>query len=175
MRHRAFVVSGVVLAGCTDTPAAYFDKLVERMERFANEMCACKDKACVDSVHARRAEWSIEVERDATDEQRDYASKDDRPKKLNAPDGRYRKCMTWTLEPPLVVPPGTHPRLAGFADFANQMCACRDKACVEKVRVASSEWGKKQGPWHPDTETAKQELEIGQRYGACQHRLEVSP
>ncbi|HEY4179586.1 MAG TPA: hypothetical protein VGM90_22250 [Kofleriaceae bacterium] len=65
--------------------------------------------------------------------------------------------------------------VAKVATFKDQMCACKDKGCAEKVNADYSAWGKEMtrkmladgNPPKPDDATVKQVTDIAKDYAAC--------
>jgi hypothetical protein len=43
----------------SDAPALDGDAILKKMEEFKNQVCACKDKACVDSVQKSMMDWAM--------------------------------------------------------------------------------------------------------------------
>ena len=68
--------------------------------------------------------------------------------------------------------------IAGMEDFKAKMCACKDKACADKVNEDMAKWGpemaKNAGTARdakPDPEAAKKSAEIMTRYTECMTKL----
>ena len=64
--------------------------------------------------------------------------------------------------------------LTKFNEFADAMCKCTAKDCVEKVSDQMTAWGKemeKQPDPKPTDEQAKQLEAIGQRLGECMQKI----
>src|SRR5215211_4411744 len=103
-----------MVAESTDTPPAPCTEdselakcAVATMEYYSNRMCACKDKACADSVNERLAKWGNELAK------MPGAAKSDKPdpelaKRSGEIMTRYTECMTKLLmnEPPPTDPCG---------------------------------------------------------------------
>jgi len=68
-----------------------FDRAMVQFDQFTDEMCACKDKQCLDHVNDAMSKWAAEMAKNAepiqdmTNEQRDAATKIAE---------RMAKCMT---------------------------------------------------------------------------------
>ena len=68
---------------------------------------------------------------------------------------------------------GAGEAMAKMGEFKDQMCACKDKACADKVQDAMNKWsaenaknaGDKQEK--PDDKTMKEMQDVGTKYGEC--------
>ncbi len=94
---------------CTEVSAKC---AVATMEYFSNEVCACKDKACVMQVNEDMTKWGTEMAKKAT------AIRDDKPDPALAQKSadimtRYTECMTKILMDGTTPPPDP---CAGGAD-----------------------------------------------------------
>jgi hypothetical protein len=70
--------------------------------------------------------------------------------------------------------------MAQFSVFSDQMCACRDKACVDKVTDEMTRWSQEmakqdQAPPHMSEEQIKAATEIGERMGKCMQSAMSAP
>ena len=63
MSARAWLGLVLALSACKSerTPRDRADKIVEEMGRFADRMCACRDRACADQVQAAMSAWSEQL------------------------------------------------------------------------------------------------------------------
>ncbi|MCC6525932.1 MAG: hypothetical protein IT373_25015 [Polyangiaceae bacterium] len=129
MRHSAPVsaarVAALVLAvasaaalGCGKKDAVK-SELVQKLEAQADAACACKDMACAEKVTA-----DVQKLADATGK-----VEDDDLKPLQAAQTRIDECLG-----------KLNPIVIAYRELSDQICACQDKACGEKVAAGVSKW-----------------------------------
>ncbi|MBZ0237782.1 MAG: hypothetical protein K8M05_36040 [Deltaproteobacteria bacterium] len=104
------------------------------MRGFTDEACACADHACVSGVQARMAEWAAPrlpriQELTPTAEENEAAE---------ALQVRMQGCLA-RLAPP-VMPLTGAVVLGQLRGFKDDICACRDKACVAGVQERMLAW-----------------------------------
>jgi len=86
--------------------------------------------------------------------------------------GRY-----FLVEPPTVRPPGAVDAfLDEMAGFRDQMCACKDTACGDRVQADWTRWtdsmAKSIGTdYKPDDDQMKQMSDLMQKYMECKYKL----
>lgn len=105
MRHRAFVVSGLIaLAGCPsrESTERKFEAAMERFRAFTDQMCACKDRACADKVSEAMTTWAQEM---AATQDSKFRPSEAMTKKMSDLGQRYAECMTKLMDPPVPPPP----------------------------------------------------------------------
>jgi hypothetical protein len=96
--HIALLV--MAFAGCKSKDASP----VEKMEAFADEMCACKDKDCAKSVQAEMSHYADAAKRAGDDKNVGEADM----KRIHEVGTRYGECLTRELgldsAPPAATP-----------------------------------------------------------------------
>ncbi|MBA3457431.1 MAG: hypothetical protein H0T42_30400 [Deltaproteobacteria bacterium] len=72
--------------------------------------------------------------------------------------------------------------LAKMSEFADAMCSCKDRTCVDSVQEAVTRWSTemaaKNGPSRderPDEATIKRMTDVGQKYAECMTRMMEAP
>ena len=60
------IVVGIAHLAKQSREEARFAALYEQFERFANEVCACDDAACIDAVQQRVTQWSAQLDPDGS-------------------------------------------------------------------------------------------------------------
>ena len=85
------------------------EQVLHQFEQFADEACACKDKACADKVTERVSKWGQEMAKD-----HDYLDEKPDPemvKRFEPVAERFSKCLTaaMSLETPAEKPPTSPP------------------------------------------------------------------
>ncbi len=135
------------------------DSVVGKLEGFATAACNCKDLACADGVA------------DSVQKLADSAGKmeDDDIAKAQTAQSRIDGCLV-----------KANPVCVAYFDLAEQACACKDKACGEKVNAGFVKWasdlrartatGKKLR--HSDAQAV---MEAGKKSGACIEKLGLKP
>jgi hypothetical protein len=72
-------------------------------------------------------------------------------------------------------PPDNDEMVAKLAEFSNQMCACKDKACAQKVSERMTKWGAKNPTASkPSPETVKRATQHSEQLVKCMTKL-MSP
>ncbi|MBI4954103.1 MAG: hypothetical protein HY908_18915 [Myxococcales bacterium] len=112
------VVAAAAALGCGKKDGVK-SELVQKLEAQADAACACKDMACADKVAA-----DVQKIADATGK-----VEDDDLKPLQAAQGRIDECLG-----------KLNPLVIAYGELSDQICACQDKACGEKVGAAVSKW-----------------------------------
>jgi hypothetical protein len=69
----AIIIAMSLFTGCKKKGGA--DEAVAKVEGFATEMCACKDKACADGVNDKMKKWSDEHAKSGAEADPDLAKK----------------------------------------------------------------------------------------------------
>jgi len=68
---------------------------------------------------------------------------------------------------------GAGDAMAKMGEFKDQMCACKDKACADKVQESMNKWSAENAknagdkPEKPSDEDMKKMTEVGTKYGEC--------
>ncbi len=118
-----FVLAAVVAAaGCSKDEAkaaAAPGPLVGKLEALAGKACACTDAACADGVGA-------EV---VTLGQSAGAIADADLPALQAAQAKIDRCLS-----------AHEPALVAYTKLTDEVCACKDKKCAEKVAKKVSAW-----------------------------------
>lgn len=144
------IIRGILLGACV-VAAACGGGDKAKVQKVKDAMCACKDKACVDKVEAESRELSKSLE--AT-----YKDEKDVPADLLALLDEIDKCETKAKEGEAAG------KVKALADAA---CACKDKACVEKVMRDVEAMGTEVMASNPSPEMAKE----AQRAGECMAKV----
>jgi hypothetical protein len=164
MKHSLFVLATVLAAAAcggkskpaaapAPTPAAEpapaevaeTDPIMIKMVEYKDSICACHDQACLDAAEKQIGEWAMAHidELQAFSKNQTPAQKE-RESKL---DGEVEACKVKAAgtsgEPPLADGVGADVILTQLGGYADQMCACKDQACVDKVEKDTMEWAMK--------------------------------
>src|SRR4051794_31791117 len=68
---------------------------------------------------------------------------------------------------------GAGEAMAKMSEFKDQMCACKDKACADKVQDSMNKWSAENAKSagdskdKPDEKTMKEMQDVGTKYGEC--------
>jgi hypothetical protein len=122
-----------------------FEKAIVALEDFRTKMCACKDVPCVEKVQADFQLWRMELKKTISGQK----PTKDQDQRGNAIDRAMKECRTAVIS-------GSRPStgsgsaavpgdpfdaaLVEVEAFSNKMCACKDKACADKVQVEFATW-----------------------------------
>ncbi|MCE9575905.1 MAG: hypothetical protein K8W52_22330 [Deltaproteobacteria bacterium] len=122
-----------------------------KVQKVKDAMCACKDKACVDKVTAD----SKDVAEALT---KKYASEKDVPADIKTLMDDIEKCEAKANEGEFGA------KVTAMADAA---CACKDKACIEKVMSDMAALGKDAAATKPSDAMMKD----AQRMAECAQKI----
>jgi hypothetical protein len=138
---RTAVISGsrpATGAGSAPVPADPFDAALVEVEGFSKKMCACKDKACADTVQVEFATYQRALRAKLTG--KPSALQDLRGKAL---DKEMRECRA-KAEAATPGPPGGADKidamLAKMTALRDKLCACSDKPCLAGVEKELEVW-----------------------------------
>jgi hypothetical protein len=163
MSRRWLVVCALVaMAGCRDKDK--WDKMLAEAEDFKDKLCACKDKACVDGVDQDMKAWDKAMN--------EKLGKDEKPPDKVA-DNVYalmeemRECTKGVRKAAGVE--AVSAAIKMLSEFKDQMCACKDVACANKVSDEMTKWSheKPQTDAPPDVESLKQMEDLTKQMTAC--------
>jgi hypothetical protein len=156
----------VAMAGCKDK----WDKALAEAEVFKDRMCACKDKACVDDVKKERLAW-------------DASLKERRGKDETPPDKVMERAKALLNEMgacEMAVEKAAAAKVNAVAirkltDIKDQMCACKDSACANKLNDEMTKWNQEQDKSDPaavlfDEESQKKMTELTKQLTDCMTR-----
>ncbi len=165
MKKLGVVAFAVVLGACSKQAPKPMDPnqdpaaraVVEQVEEFRDQMCACQDAACVAQVTDAREAWLTAPHPGVTlseDQQRARdtanAAFDDCAAKVGAPGDAEAA-----------------PAIAELGALRDEMCACRDKACADRVTQQFMAAGEK----YKDTKASDAQLQqataIAEAYAKC--------
>jgi hypothetical protein len=129
--------------------------LVPQLEAIADQACACKDHACASAAGEQMTALAKTVKPDEI-------PSDDIPK-LQAAQARLEGCQA-----------KLDPRVTAYVGLADEVCACKDKACAQGV-------ADKFKAWSADVASAKEPIpggldairHDGLRANACLKKFDV--
>jgi hypothetical protein len=150
----------VAVAGCKDK----WDKALAETEAFKDRMCACKDQACVDAVNKDVDEWTEALK---------AKIKEDKPPDKVMEEGRKIKKEMRECEGRVEKAAGAGAMDAAMKkmiEFKNQMCACNDSKCAQKVADDMTKWGQENAKTPPgllDEAAEKQMTDVSKQFADC--------
>jgi hypothetical protein len=181
------------------------DCALAMMDFFATRMCKCADKACADKVQADMTTWGTDAARRASKTARPSPEAVERSGEIMT---TYTDCMTRIMlatsppppppppppSPPPATPSGSSPAplpspttckpddrmcfIDQLEEFQIAICACRDGACVDRVRDAMTKWGvaaAQRVNAKPDPNAVTRSTDIMTKYTTCLMRLKNQP
>ena len=80
-----------------DDRARHMDRVMTQFERYADEICECKNNTCVTAVTDRMSKWAAEISKDMTPDEKTDQSILDRAQVIGK---RMSDCMTKALSVP---------------------------------------------------------------------------
>lgn len=152
------IAAATAAAGCAkdEAKAAAPGPLVGKLEALAERACACTDAACADGVGAEVVTLG---------ENAGAIAESDLPA-LQAAQAKIDRCLS-----------AHEPALVAYTELTDEVCACKDRTCAEKV-------AKKVSAWAADLKRSKRTLrpgdarlvmaEQGKRGAACFERHGVA-
>ncbi len=166
MKQFGVVVFAVVLGACSKQAPKPMDPnqdpaaraAIEKLDGFRAQACACEDKACADGVAEAREAWLVASYGDVTlsTEQRGAG---------DAAGAAFDACVAKAATPK--ADPGAVEAIAEMAVLRDQMCACKDKACADRVTEDFAALGEK----HKNTKATEAQIreagKIAEEYGKC--------
>ncbi len=134
----------------TPTPSlgnasADFDAAIAELERYRERMCKCEDVSCTDTVFKEFTTWRQEFRKGNATRPKPTPEQDRKGNDLN------RQLMACKVQISMKAGKGSGSGSAAAADpieavlgeldtFKGKMCACKDKACADKLQAEFSEW-----------------------------------
>jgi hypothetical protein len=153
----ALGVSGLLL-GCGGGNG--FDGILKKGKEFKDKTCACKDQACLDGVEKEMEAWF------------EKAVKDFKGKPSKAQEEQWDKieqeaeaCEDKIKEADRAKQGETV--LAAMKQLKDEMCACADQACADKVQQKLMEQAKATADLKPTDEQLKQATALGEELAKC--------
>jgi hypothetical protein len=134
--------------------------LAKMAESFRDDMCACTDKDCTEKVEHDYKDVARELKEASGD------SKD----RLASIDKEYKACRKKAGGKGSG---GMDEALDKMGELTDQMCACKDKACADKVLADMTTWGQEMSKDpevmqnKSDEDTAKKMSEVTKRLSDC--------
>ncbi len=110
----------------------------DKMQGFADAMCACKDPACAQATHKRLMEW---VKQHFKSGKRKGTKQN--VERWKQAQKKLNKCYIDMMRPAnKAKPPATNPSngAAKIRSFADAMCACKDVPCAKATHNRMMEW-----------------------------------
>lgn len=166
MKQLGVVVFAVVLGACSkqapkptdpnQDPAAR--AAIEKLDGFRAQACACQDKACADGVAASREAWLVASYGEVTLSTEQRGARD-------AAGAAFDECVAKAATPK--ANPGAVEAIAEMAVLRDQMCACKDTACVDRVAETFAAMGEKYRDTKATSEQIKAAGEVAEAYGKC--------
>ena len=155
MKQLGVVAFAVVLGACSKQAAPKDPNqdpasraVVEKLEAYRDEVCACQDAACVGQVTEAREE--------------------DQQRARDVANAAFTECATKVATPDN---PAAAQALTALAGLRDEMCACQDKACADRVTEKFMAMGEQ----HKDTKASDAQMktagEIAEAYGKCMGAL----
>jgi hypothetical protein len=130
-----------------------------KMNKIKDDMCACKDRACVDKVEKDNEAFVKSLGEKYKDEK-------DVPKDLLAIGEEIDKCEHAAKEAEDKAKEGDDG--AKMTAMKDAMCACKDAACIEKVQKDNGAFMKAMGDkYKGDQKPTEAMMKIGEEMGAC--------
>jgi hypothetical protein len=130
-------------------------QVLAKVGDFKTRGCACKDKACATPIQTEYEKWA----------QRPSTIDD---KEIDDLVIDYQVCVGTLVDTVVVVDQ--------VAQMKEWMCACKDKACADRVNDRYTRWGTAMAsafaspsshPTKPDDEAAKRMTDVAMAYGEC--------
>lgn len=128
------------------SPAGDFgDRAIAKMQEFKGQVCACQDQACVEEAQKGLTDWAMKHMEDLkefnpTPEQEAVADRIEQD--IDACEARFggEPSEAPEREMPPQKTASADEIIASMRSFKDQVCKCKDKACVEKVQQDMIEW-----------------------------------
>jgi hypothetical protein len=119
-----WIVLLIALAACKQAEEAPTEKksgLLPKLEAMAEQACACKDHACAQQAYKAMMALAGTAKPD------EIPADDIEP--LQAAQAKLEACVG-----------KLNPRLTEYAALTDEVCACKNKKCAEKVSAKFSAW-----------------------------------
>jgi hypothetical protein len=125
--------------------ASLFDTAIAELVGLKAKMCACKDSACTGKLMDEYRTWRMNMRRTIVGKKPDKVQEE----RANALDKELRQCRT-TIEAAATAGSGSGSgsaigdpydgALVELDGWKTKMCACKDKACADKVQADYGTW-----------------------------------
>jgi len=150
------------------------------MRHFRDAMCGCDDAICAKRVSEDMRDWSV---RTAAHRKAPLSYSDAESREALEIGDSMGKCMqVATGVPSLPEPtsPGVAEAMATMSRFKDEMCACKDTSCAQKVSDEMAKWSQAQAkrttpPPKMTDEAVKRATELGEAMGTCMQRAMSGP
>ena len=152
-----------------------------RMREYKAAVCACQDKACVDGAQKGLMDWAMEHMEELKDVQptdAQNAEADKIQEEIDVCEARFgggASEMPAEAEIPPQKAATVAEIIASMRSFKDQVCKCKDKACVDKVQKEMIDWAMERMDAMKDikpTKAQEQEADkIEAEMDACQAKI----
>lgn len=170
--HKLMMALGLtaLLAACGGGKG--FDEILKKGKSFKDATCACKDLACAEKVEADMDAWM------------EKAVKDFKGKPSKAQDEAWDKLEDEMKGCKVKLETAANDAkaaegLAKMKGYKDQMCACADAACADKVTKDMADWmqgpGKELASVKPSPELEKQAEALGEEMSKCMQKAMTPP
>lgn len=116
-----------------------------KMREHKAQICACQDKACVEEAQKALMDWAMKHMEDLKDVEPTDAQNAEADKiqaEIDVCEARFGSEPSEPVKPEL--PPQTTATveeiIASMRSFKDQICKCKDTACVDKVQKEMIDW-----------------------------------
>jgi hypothetical protein len=136
-------------------------EVFSKMTGLKDAMCACTDVACAQRVSGEMTKWSEDQAKN--------------PLKLSDEETRRATSIGTEMGRCLQRASGAGEAMAKMGEFRDEMCACSDTACAQRVSDEMATWSQEQAkdskepPKMTDEET-KEATQIGEAMGKCMQK-----
>jgi hypothetical protein len=157
--NKLSIVALVFAAACSK---GGMDAALDKMDSFKDQVCACKDEACVDGVKKDMDKW-MEANKDLKKKEPSEAQKKRGDEIFKALDACKEKIEGAAGAAQV------GESLTKMKGFADAMCACKDAACASKVGEEMSAFGKTVAGMKgtPTEEQMKEMTDVSTRLSDC--------
>lgn len=166
MKQLGVVVFAVVLGACSKQAPKPMDPnqdpasraAVEKLEGFSAQMCACQDAICALNTLDARAQWLAASYGEVTLSIEQRAARDTAGQSFDACADKARARLG---------PSTADEAIIAMTQLRDQMCACKDTACVDRVAETFAAMGEKYRDTKATSEQIKAAGEVAEAYGKC--------
>lgn len=166
MKQFGVVVFAMVLGACSKQAPKPMDPnqdpaaraAIEKLDGFRAQACACEDKACADGVAEAREVWLVASYGDVTLSTEQRGARD-------AAGAAFDACVAKAATPKAT--DDAAQAIVEMATLRDRMCACKDKACGDRVAEEFVAMGEK----YSDTKASEAQIKeagvIAEAYATC--------
>ena len=151
------------------------------LRHFRDNMCACGDATCTKRVSDDMSDWSLRASKRRKTPLRYTDAETRAATQIGDSMGKCMQVATGVAHLPEPTSPGASEALETMTHFKDEMCACKDTGCAQKVSDEMATWSQDQAKQHAkeppkmSDDEIKRATDLGEAMGKCMQRAMTGP